>query len=194
MTTNMWKSIILVPRRMEIELGLVGMEQLGEREVVRQAQEGSRSAFDELFHRHKTFIYNICYRMLGSAEDATDATQNAFIEAYRSLKGFRGEASFRSWLCRIAMNVCAAMVRQEQRRRSLAQKFEPTKRARSDDRVWEAVLELSPDLRSVLVLFYFQDMSCGEAAQALRCSSGAVRVRLHRARAAFKKKYEGLQK
>lgn len=177
-----------------IELTTVGYQNC-EAELVNQAQAGSRSAFDELFQRHKTFIYNVCYRMLGSAEDAVDATQNAFIQAYRSLSHFRGDASFRSWACRIAINTCNDLLRREQRRSLLAVKIEPSRdRAPRNDRVWEAVLELPPQLRSILVLFYFQELSCEETADVLGISSAAVRVRLHRAREAFKKKYEEVER
>ena len=63
-----------------------------------------------------------------------------------------------------------------------------------NDRVWEAILNLAPDVRAVLVLFYFQGLSGRELAQALGCSEGTARVRLHRAREAFKKKYEEVGK
>jgi len=162
--------------------------------LVRQAREGERAAFDVLFQRHKPFIYNVCYRMLGSAEDAVDATQSSFIQAYRGLKGFRGDASFRSWLYRIAVNLCTSMLRQEMRRGEVQLEMDyPGHESRSDDRVWETILGLLPDLRSALVLFYFQGLSCRDMAAALGCSEGAVRTRLHRARTAFKRKFKELE-
>ncbi len=91
------------------------------------------------------------------------------------------------------MNVCTGILRRQQRRRLLALKMEtPVRRETSGDRVWEAVLALKPALRAVLVLFYFQGLSCEETAEALGCSVGAARTRLHRARKAFKDKYEEL--
>lgn len=164
-------------------------------ELVGRARDGSRDAFDALFHQHKRFVYNICYRMLGSKDDAVDATQTTFIQAYRALNRFRGDAAFRSWLYRIAINSCTGMLRHEIRQRQKLQEIPvdaPPDEPRDD--VWEAILQLSPDMRAVLVLFYFDELSCTELAQSLGCSDGAARTRLHRARAAFKKKYEEIKR
>ena len=162
--------------------------------LVAQARAGERDAFDVLFQRHKPFIYNVCYRMLGSAEDAIDATQSAFIQAYRGLNSFRGDASFRSWLYRIAVNLSTSMLRQGIRRGEVQLEMEyPYHEDSGNDRVWEALHDLIPDLKAALVLFYFQGLSCREMAHAMGCSEGAVRTRLHRARIAFKKKYVELE-
>jgi len=162
--------------------------------LARQAREGSRAAFDLLFQQHRQFVYNVCYRMLGSADDAVDLTQITFIQAYREIRRFRGDACFRTWLYRIAVNQCITLMRRESRRRRLAE-AEPVKRdPTGDDRVWEVILKLEPQHRAVLVLHYFQGLSCIEMAKALGCLGGAVRTRLHRARVAFRKQYEEMEK
>lgn len=161
--------------------------------MVKQARDGSRAAFDLLFQRHRQFVYNVCYRMTGSADDGVDLTQETFIQAYRELRKFRGDACFRTWLYRIAVNQCITLMRRESRRRRLAE-AEPVKRdPTGDDRVWEVILKLEPQHRAVLVLHYFQGLSCVEMAKALGCLGGAVRTRLHRARMAFKKQYEEME-
>jgi RNA polymerase sigma-70 factor, ECF subfamily len=176
---------------METTFGLAVVEQDRDLRMIEQAREGSKSAFDLLFDEHKPFVYNVCYRMLGSVDDAIDATQAAFIQAYKSIRKFRGDAAFRSWLYRIAINVCTGMLRRERTQRTIvAESLDVATERMSDDAVWEAMLELRPDLRAILVLFYFQDLSCEEVAEALGCSAGAARTRLHRARVAFKRKYE----
>lgn len=129
--------------------------------------------------------------MLGSEDNAVDATQTTFIQAYRKLKSFRGDCAFRTWLYRIASNACLEILRRERRRNLLSLYTEPKEESiPKNDTVWEAILELPPQLRVVLVLFYFQGLSNFEIAQALETSDGAVRIRLHRARLAFKEKYE----
>lgn len=163
-------------------------------DLVGKAREGSHAAFDALFHRHKQFVYNVCYRMLGSADDAVDVTQTAFIQAYRELRRFRGEASLRSWLYRIAVNQCMTLIRREQRRRRLAEAMPPPATRTEDDLVWDVMLKLDPHHRAVLVLHYFQGLSCDETAEALGCSAGALRTRLFRARVAFKRIYEEIEK
>jgi RNA polymerase sigma-70 factor (ECF subfamily) len=163
-------------------------------DLVRQVVSGNSVAFDALFQRHKPFVYNVCYRMLGNADDAVDATQSTFIKAYDSIRKFRGDASFRTWLYRIAVNMCTEALRRESRRRGLlANTPDPAiDDDEPNDGVWEAMLELNSDTRALLVLFYFQELSGSEVAQVMQCSEGAVRVRLHRARMLFKKKYEEL--
>ena len=161
--------------------------------LVRQAREGSRAAFDLLFERHKEFVYNVCCRMLGSADDAVDLTQTTFIQAYREIRRFRGDASFRTWLYRIAVNQSITIIRRESRRRRLAEAIPIPSHRTEDDWVWDVILKLDPQHRAILVLHYFQGLTCDDLAKALGCSYGAVRTRLHRARIAFKKKYEELE-
>jgi RNA polymerase sigma-70 factor (ECF subfamily) len=148
-----------------------------------------------LFDRHKTFIYNVCYRMLASEDDAIDAVQTSFIQAYGQIHSFRGESCFRTWLYRISVNICTEHLRREKRRRLLSAEMEyPHGNDVPRDMVWEAILELPPDLRAILVLRYFQDLPCEDISQILGCTVSAARTRLHRAREAFKRKYKELQK
>ncbi|MHB0999925.1 MAG: RNA polymerase sigma factor [Armatimonadota bacterium] len=162
--------------------------------LIMQVRAGDSTAFDLLFDRHKAFIYNVCYRMMASREDAVDAVQSTFIQAFRELGKFRGESSLRTWLYRIAVNICTGQLRREKRRRLLSPEMEEHRiDERPRDRVWEAMLELPPDLRAILVLRYFQDLSSEEISQVMGCSDGAVRTKLHRAREAFKRKYKDVQ-
>lgn len=177
---------------METVLDLAVINQTRDTELVKQVCIGDTAAFDVLFDRHRDFIYNVCYRMLASVDDAVDATQAAFVQAYRELAKFRGDSEFRTWLYRIAVNVCTDHIRREKRRQMLSYKIRTNEsNPASGDQVWEAILELPPDLRAVLVLYYFQELTCAEMSIALDCTESAARVRLHRARQAFKKKYKG---
>lgn len=160
-------------------------------ELVGRARAGDDAAFDSLFHRHKQMIFNVCLGILGSHEDATDATQSTFIQAFRALQSFRGDSEFRTWLYRIATNACLELIRKRKRQPESGLPTEIPDRGRAcDERVWEAMLDLAPDVRAVLVLSYFQGLSGKDLATALGCSEGAARVRLHRARHLFKAKYE----
>ena len=75
-------------------------------ELIRSFQSGEKTAFDQLVIRHKDRIFNLCYRMLGDYNEANDYAQETFIKAFKSLKGFRFESSFSTWLYRIAVNNC----------------------------------------------------------------------------------------
>src|SRR5580765_5770179 len=80
------------------------------------AQQGDVAAFNTLVQAYQRQVYNVCYRTLGNAEDAADATQDAFLGAFRGLKTFRGDASgFRPWLLRVAVNACYDQLRRRQR-------------------------------------------------------------------------------
>src|SRR3989441_9728768 len=81
-------------------------------ELVARYLRGDGSAFDELVLRHRLAVYRLAYRLLGNHEEADDVSQEAFLRAYRGLPGFRGDASFRTWITRIAINL-ALSVRRE---------------------------------------------------------------------------------
>lgn len=83
--------------------------------LVRLAQEGDLTAFNRLVLRHQDAVYTLCYRLSANAEDAADATQEAFLSAYRHLPTLRGQ-HFRSWLLRIGANACYDLHRQRARR------------------------------------------------------------------------------
>jgi len=75
-------------------------------ELVKSFQSGNRIAFDELVLRHKDRVFNLCYRFMGDHQEAEDCAQDVFLKVYRSLKRFRFESSFYTWLYRITVNTC----------------------------------------------------------------------------------------
>jgi RNA polymerase sigma-70 factor (ECF subfamily) len=83
--------------------------------LVAAAARGDTAAFNRLVLRYQDQAYTLCYRLTGNAEDAADATQEAFLSAYRHVKEFRG-GTFRAWLLRIAANCCYDLHRQRRRR------------------------------------------------------------------------------
>src|SRR3954471_24460964 len=86
-----------------------------ERRLVEVAQRGDVASFNELVRLFEGRVYNLCYRMLGDADSAADAAQDAFLSAFRNLRSFRG-GSFRSWMLRIATNTCYDVLRTRKRR------------------------------------------------------------------------------
>src|ERR671929_1276874 len=90
-----------------------------ERRLVAAAQRGDVASFNELVRLFEGRVYNLCYRMLGDAESAADAAQDAFLSAFRNLRSFRG-GSFRSWMLRIATNTCYDALRARKRRPSVS--------------------------------------------------------------------------
>lgn len=74
--------------------------------LVKDFQAGNKASFDELVLRHKDRVFNVCYKFLGDYQEADDSAQETFVKAYRSLRRFRFEATFSTWLYRIAVNTC----------------------------------------------------------------------------------------
>ncbi|MCL2059467.1 MAG: sigma-70 family RNA polymerase sigma factor [Oscillospiraceae bacterium] len=84
--------------------------------LVKKAQNGDMDAFEELVKKYEGKVFSIASRMLAFSEDAKDAAQEAFLKAYRSLRGFRGDSKFSTWLYRITNNVCLDYLRKRDRR------------------------------------------------------------------------------
>jgi len=174
---------------------------MDEKTLVAAAQRGELPAFNQLVLHYQGLAYNVAYRIVGNADAAADATQDAFLKAYRALGGYRG-GSFKAWLLRIVTNTCYDALRARQRRRSsslddldVAPEHAwqlvnghagPEEQAlrRELGRVIQAgIATLPPDQRTAVVLSDIQGLSYQEAAEAMGCSLGTVKSRLSRGRA-----------
>jgi RNA polymerase sigma-70 factor (ECF subfamily) len=171
-----------------------------EEQLIEQSRGGDLSAFNVLVERYQRSVFNLSLRMLGAEQPAEDATQEAFLAAYRSLKSFRG-GSFRSWLMRIATNACY----DEMRRRKSRPASSLDAAAGDDERAYDvadpdASLEgraeqiglrdaliraldaLPADQRLVIVLCDVQGLDYAEIAAVTGASLGTVKSRINRAR------------
>jgi RNA polymerase sigma-70 factor, ECF subfamily len=159
-------------------------------DLVSRAQTGQLDAFEELVRRHRLATFRVALRMLGDESDAEDATQDAFVQAWRNLGGFRADAAFSTWMYRIVTNRCLNMLRARRRTEQLPDDREAP--ASRPDRIAEArwqvedlklaILRLTPEQRGPLVLRELQGCTYEEIAEALDLSISAVKSRLHRAR------------
>jgi RNA polymerase sigma-70 factor (ECF subfamily) len=86
-----------------------------ETQLVERCRAGDLTAFDKLSSAHQDRIFNLCYWLLGNRDDAADATQEAFVRAFRSLGNFRGESQFGTWLHRIAVNTSLDVIQRRKR-------------------------------------------------------------------------------
>lgn len=158
------------------------------------ARLGEAWALERFYHQHQSRVYGLCMRLLGRCEDAEDAMQATFVRAFRELPRFRGDSSARTWLYRIAVNEALGMLR---RRRDLAPPDEQVPgtadtglSATERIAVQVALARLKPDHRAVLVLRFWEELSYEEVAEVLGLSLSAVKMRVKRARDAFRKCYE----
>ena len=165
-------------------------------ELVAAAKAGDRAAFEELVRSSYAGAYTLAFRLTGNDEDARDVVQDAYLRAFRALKRFRGDARFSTWIYRITANCASSHMARRSRTRheELPDDELPIdERAESDpeamaeagllrDRVSKALEELSPVLRSVVVLRDVYDLPHDAIAAELGITEAAAKVRLHRAR------------
>ncbi len=166
-----------------------------ERELILSAQRGDRSAFKTLYDRYRDRVYNLVYYSMGDELASEDILQIIFIKIYRGLPAFRFEASLATWIYRITLNEC---LNQQQRRGAQYVPFEAilgsddefdtarTPDLQHADRerreiIHQAMMGLSPKLRSVVALKYLEGLSYEEIAAVLECAPGTVASRLSRA-------------
>ena len=174
--------------------------ELSDEQLVKRALGGETEAFDEIVRRWQRRIHALCMGLLGSPEDARDATQETFLAAFRNLKGFRGEARVSSWLHRIAVNQCISRQRRTRVRPetpldeemdlngarpiSASNPESPALQAESGDRaegVRRAVGALPPELRQIVVMKEFEELSFQEIAGVLDLPLSTVKSRLYTA-------------
>ena len=146
--------------------------------------------------RWEQSLLRVCFAYLGDIALAEDAVQETFLKAWKGYDRFRGNASEKTWLMRIAINVCkdlrrSAWLKHTDSRVSLDQLPEGSAPFQAaDDEVLRAVMALKPKLREVVLLCWYQQFSAVEAAQALRISRSAVYHRLEQARKLLQKELE----
>lgn len=176
-------------------------------QLVERSRAGDRASFDALVRRYYALAYNLAFRMLSDPDRAADATQAAFVRAYRAMPRFRQEANFSTWLYRIVTNVCLdALRRPERGEQSLTvadeeegprleeidipdRAADPAHTAEQRERqevVQEALKQLRDDHRAIVVMYDLQGMAYEDIARVLRVPLGTVKSRLNRARHALK--------
>jgi len=162
--------------------------------LVARARKGDDDAFRRLVERHQSAVARTVFGMLGAGDDADDVGQETFVRFHQSLTSFRGDSSVRTYLVRIAMSSALNALR-SQRRRSLRfisddvaieQAVDPAVPvAIGDDaharRIQQALAELKPDHRAVVVLRLLDERTTKETAEILRVPEGTVLSRLSRA-------------
>lgn len=174
-----------------------------DRELVRESRRGDREAFRELVERYQRKILSVALGMAQNREDALELTQETFVKAYENLRRFKGESSFYTWLYRIVVNL-AIDYRRRDRRQSVTSLSErspigtelqdsladdegknPYERARAHEigeRVSQAIDELTPDHKAVILLREVEGLSYEDISRVMQCSKGTVMSRLHYAR------------
>ena len=181
-------------RRLEADEDLV---------IVRKIQAGDVDAFDSLIFKYRERVYSVIYNLTSNREDASDLTQEAFIKAFQSIKRFKGQSSFFTWLYRIALNTSLTHLRKNKLRRFFSfekmveedhtEGFIENLKTESDsdkaalmtelqERLNDAFQKLSVKHRTVITLFEIDGLSHKEISDIVGTSIGTVRSRLHYAK------------
>lgn len=157
--------------------------------LLARARQGDDAALNALVGRHLGAVYDLSLRVLGEADLAEDAAQETWVLALRGLDGFRGDASFRTWVLRIAMNTARSALRRRGRRRETVLKddlmedgADPARAAvtRTEaERVAGALEALPPKQRMAVSLRIHQGLSYREVGEMLDCSEVSARVNYH---------------
>jgi len=167
-------------------------------DLVTRATAGDVDSFNQLVTRWERPVYALAYRTLGREEDARDVVQEAFLRAFRGLKGFKGQAKFSSWLYRITLNLCRDWIRRE-RRAPIVQvpegtdpvdladeRMAPTEsveelvaRREMSSAVSKAMAELPEEQRTAIMLKEYHGLTFQEIAEMLDCPLSTVKTRLY---------------
>lgn len=173
-----------------------------ESEWINRARAGDGEAFGHLVEVYQVPVYNLCYRMLGNAQEAEDAAQETFMRAFHGIRGYDRQKAFSTWLLSIAAHYSIDQIR---KRRMTVVSFEdlpyqdlpgpePTpetmvSRGEEQKRIRALLKTLGPTDRAAVILYYWHDLSYAQIAETLHLTESAVKSRLHRARAEMAKSW-----
>ncbi|NMB32796.1 MAG: sigma-70 family RNA polymerase sigma factor [Clostridium sp.] len=176
-----------------------------EKNLIKKARTGDIKAFEELIKGCQSKVFNIAYRMVGNTDEAYEIAQEVFLKAYKSIKDFKGNSLFSTWLYRITTNTCLDELRKKKKVISLDEDIKfgdaSIKHQIRDDspgpedliekaetvKLVNEMIELLPeDYKSVIVLRDIQGFSYKEISQIIKCPIGTVKSRINRARQMLK--------
>ncbi|MFA8449076.1 MAG: RNA polymerase sigma factor [Bacteroidales bacterium] len=166
--------------------------------LIQEIKNGNQQAFKELVESLQTSVATTAVNMLGNQEEAEDIGQEVFIQIYRSINTFKGEASIKTWAIRITINLCLNAIKKRNKKRwlslsifegkekSLGQEEQTFKAYEIKDSVDQALQKLEPKFKTVVILRLIEGYSVKETAEILNLPSGTVLSRLARAQKKLK--------
>jgi len=153
-----------------------------------------KALFTDAAARYQDMVYRIALHALGHPQDAEDTVQEVFLRLYTEKKPFEGEEHLRYWLIRVTVNACRDVLRSpwRKRRAALTEADLPAFQDPEEAELYQAVMGLPEKYRTVLDLFYYEELSVREIAGLLGVRESAVTTRLYRARAKLKEQLTGV--
>jgi len=183
------------------------MKEQSEQTLIKRCKDGELQAFEELISKYETKVFNITFRILGDYTEAEDISQDILVKVFRSIKGFKEQSSFYTWLYRITVNECMDAVKK--RKKTVAYSIdspieteddvikreiqdsgesveEKVERKELRKYLADAMNLISHEHRMVIVLRDIQGFSYEEIAEIIKCPPGTVKSRINRARCELK--------
>ena len=171
---------------------------MNEKELIARLQARDEAAFEELIRQYEKKVYSLCARMCGNAEDAEEATQDAFLALWSGIYRFRQESSLSTWIYRLASNACIDLMRRKKKGAGSVslddeelfvdavdpapQPHEEAERRETQRLLQEGLLSLPAEYRSILLLREIEGLSYSEISAALDLELGTVKSRISRGR------------
>jgi RNA polymerase sigma-70 factor, ECF subfamily len=171
------------------------VKELDDLDLVKRSKRGNREAFSELVRRHQQIVYNVAYRFMRDPAGAEDMSQEAFIKAFRLLKGFRGDCSFSTWMYRVTCSVCLTELSRRKKRGEVTLQpkhigqaaVQPDENFDMPEHIRRCVGMLPDRYATIMSLYYLQGISYDEIARAMSIPMGTLKTWMHRARKQLKK-------
>lgn len=165
-------------------------QEASDEELLARGIDGDQAAFTTLMRRHEDRIFSLALRMMGNRSDALDATQDAFVSAYRKGRSFEGDSAFSTWLYRVAVNACKDLLRKRARTPLPSEELPEPRSDRPSEaeeiasrlEVREALAQLADDYREAVVMHDLGGIPYEEIAQVTGAALGTVKSRISRGR------------
>lgn len=163
--------------------------------LVRQCLKGNLAAFEKLVDKYEKVIFNIAYRMLNDVQESEDITQSVFIKAYENLENYNEKYKFYSWIYRIAVNETLNQIKKNKRMNKvninetmdIQDRDEDSRESEMSGQMQAALMKITPEQRSLIMLKHVEDCSYLEISQILNIPEKKVKSRLYDARQQLKR-------
>ncbi len=169
----------------------LGMAERADLELVRRAQAGDTEAFSELVRRTQRSVYHLALRFMRDGNLADDMAQDAYLKAFRLIRGFRGDCSFATWMYRVTCSVCLNELNRRKRRSEVPLEHHepapvhpgaPLEKEEVKELVRRSVVKLPEHYATALTLYYLEDVAYEEIARVMDIPLGTLKTWMHRAR------------
>ena len=156
--------------------------------LVRKSKKGNNLAFSTLIKSYEKDLYKVAIAMTKNDDDALDCIQEAILQAYISIKDLRQDEYFKTWLIKILINKCNALLKKNKKILNLDVSIAENDKVEQSDRLElkDSINNLDSDLKIVVILYYYEDMSIKDISESLNIPQGTIKSRLSRARSKLK--------